>query len=305
VIDLAQLLTRADDTTFATRIGEFLDVDEFARYMAVTVFLSTLDSILYSGQNYYLYLDPKSDRFQIIPWDLDHSFGGIFGEPAELANLSVHKPWVGPNRFLERLFKVGAFERVYSARLGEFARTIFKPDRLHAEVDALAAAIRPAIEAESKEKVAAFDRAIVDGAAPPPVGFIPSRAVWSIKRFVDARVPSILDQLAGRRPGEPAKGMNMWGRGGGGDGGGPGRALAPAFVAALDTNKDGRVARDEFVAGFDRWFKAWNVDGGGQLSAQQLEIGIVKDIAPPKPRGLAGWLMGGPSTRPTTLPAGK
>ena len=51
------------------------DLDEFARFMAVTVWLSTMDSILGMGQNFYVYLDPKTHKFQFMPWDLDHSFG--------------------------------------------------------------------------------------------------------------------------------------------------------------------------------------------------------------------------------------
>ena len=49
VIDFARLLTSGDDATFARRLPEFLDVDEFARFMAVTVWLSNTDSILIFG----------------------------------------------------------------------------------------------------------------------------------------------------------------------------------------------------------------------------------------------------------------
>ncbi|MFM8620136.1 MAG: CotH kinase family protein, partial [Opitutaceae bacterium] len=77
VIDFARLVTRAGDDEFARRAPEFLDVDAFGRFMAVTVWLSTLDSILTLGQNYVMYLHPKTDRFQFVPWDLDHSFGNF------------------------------------------------------------------------------------------------------------------------------------------------------------------------------------------------------------------------------------
>lgn len=75
VIEFARLVTSSADAEFASKLGSFLDLDEFARFLAVTVWLSTLDSILVVGQNYYVYLHPETDRFQFLPWDLDHSFG--------------------------------------------------------------------------------------------------------------------------------------------------------------------------------------------------------------------------------------
>src|SRR4029078_8953306 len=54
VIDFSRLVTHADDAEFAAKLGDYLAIDEFASYMAVTVWLSTLDSILTVGQNYYV-----------------------------------------------------------------------------------------------------------------------------------------------------------------------------------------------------------------------------------------------------------
>ena len=96
VIEFSALVTHADDAQFAARLGDYLDLDEFARYMAVTTYLATMDSILMTGQNYYLYLHPETGKFQFIPWDMDHSFGQIFGEQEQLANLSIHQPWARP-----------------------------------------------------------------------------------------------------------------------------------------------------------------------------------------------------------------
>jgi len=75
LIDFTRLVTQANDTEFAARLPEFVEFDEFSRYMAVMVFLSDVDGILGPGQNFYLYLDPKTQKFSFLPWDQDHSFG--------------------------------------------------------------------------------------------------------------------------------------------------------------------------------------------------------------------------------------
>jgi spore coat protein H len=192
VIDFTRLVTQANDAEFAAHLGEYLDLEEFARYMAVMVFLSDMDGILGPGQNFYLYLDPKTQKFSFVPWDQDHSFGQfpMIGSQQQRNNLSIHKPWVGRKRFFERVFAVDAFKKLYLARLEEFSHTIFEPQRFADQVDETAAVIRPAVQEESK--LDRFDRAVAGT----------SRSIVPIKPFVKVRSKSIIDQLAGRSQGE-------------------------------------------------------------------------------------------------------
>jgi spore coat protein H len=159
VVDLSHFVTHTDDATFAAHIGEFIDLPEFARFMAVMVFLSDLDGILGPGQNLYLHLHPKTQQFQFIPWDQDHSWGQFDRASREQRdNLSILHPWQGDNPFLERMFKVEAFKKLYIARLNEFSKTTFQPERLARQVDEVAAVIRPAVQEESESKLARFDK---------------------------------------------------------------------------------------------------------------------------------------------------
>ncbi len=192
LIDFTKLLSQADDTAFAARLGEYVDLEEFARFMAVMVYLSDVDGILGHGQNFYLYLDPKTQKFSFIPWDQDHSFGQFpyIGSQQQRNNLSIHKPWAGRVRFLERIFAVEGFRKLYLARLEEFSRTIFNPQRFADQVDAIAPVIRPAVQEEAK--LDRFDRAVAGT----------SRSIVPIKPFVKLRSKSIADQLAGRSQGE-------------------------------------------------------------------------------------------------------
>ena len=107
VIDFAKLVTSGSDSEFEAQVGSYLEMDEVARYLAINVWLANMDSILAMGQNFYLSLSAKTNRFRILPWDLDLSFGGMGGG----TELSIEHPWRGENRFLERLFAVGAFKK--------------------------------------------------------------------------------------------------------------------------------------------------------------------------------------------------
>ncbi|MCX8109384.1 MAG: CotH kinase family protein [Verrucomicrobiae bacterium] len=206
IIDLAKLVTFADDETFSRQIGEFLDLAELARFLACQVLLANYDSVLSTGQNFILYLDPYGGRFGFVPWDLDHSWGEfpLVGTFEQRARASIWRPWVGENRFLERLFGVQAFQRRYRAELEHLRRTVFVPHKLEQRLECFAAVVRPFVAEESPDKLVRFEK-IVAGFNPdskPPGEPIASQAThFAYKWFFAMRAESVDAQLAGREPG--------------------------------------------------------------------------------------------------------
>ena len=199
VMDFAGIVTRASDTEFAAKAPEYLDLDNTARFLAVTVWLSDIDGILGSGQNYYVYLDPRTNRFSFMAWDQDHSFGQFFrGSQRDRERLSIDRPWSGTNRFLDRLFKLPAFKTAYLRYIEEFGRTLFAPDRLAAQVDAIAVLIRPAVKAESGERLRRLEETVA-GRRPHVDDQMFDEANTPIKPFIKARAQSIAEQLARMR----------------------------------------------------------------------------------------------------------
>ena len=330
VMAFCKLVSQADNAEFAAKLGDYLDLDNFSRYMAVTAWLATLDSILGIGQNYYVYLHPKTGKLNFIPWDLDHSFGQFFmvGSQEDREKLSIAKPWQGDIRFLARVFETEAFQKLYRTRMEEFSKTIFRPDRFVEQVDEIAAAIRPAVKDESETKLARLDK-VAAGEAVPPSGFGPPPGAGDgrapreggpgpgfgagfmqpakpIKGFVKVRTQSVIDQLSGKEQGKTVDG-GFGPRGGRGPGGfGPGNFMAPGFLAKLDKDSNNELSRDEFVQGFQQWFTDWDKEKSGSLTEEQLREGLNVTFAPPAggPGGLRG---GGPvvvplGTNPRTEP---
>jgi spore coat protein CotH len=204
VIDLARLVSTATDAAFATRLGEFLDLDEFARFLAGEVLLSSYDGILSDGQNFYVYLDPKSNKFGFIPWDLDLAWGGFFliGTTREREKASIWHPWVGRNRFLERVMAVEEFRRIYRGHLEDFSRRLFVPERLYQRIDELAALLREPVAAESHFRLAKFDLAVSDQpAAQSGKSDGADRPVHQLKGFIKNRAASVRKQLKGNSEG--------------------------------------------------------------------------------------------------------
>lgn len=205
VIQFSKFTSTASAADFAAKLGEHIDLDNFARYMAITAWLTDLDGILGPGQNYYLHLHPKTQKFQFIPWDQDQPFGQFpRGTQEQRENLSIHKPWTGENRFLKRVYESEPFKKAYLARLREFNQTIFDPERIQRQVNELAAILRPSIREESSERLSEFDKAAAGQklAIVMGPGFQGKTEVTPIKPFVKARTKSVADQLDGKSEGK-------------------------------------------------------------------------------------------------------
>src|SRR6185295_5667996 len=75
VMEFSTLVSQPDVELFRQKIRSYLDVDEFLRFVAVNAFITNTDSYLTGGHNFYMYLDPRDDKFRFIPWDQDLSMG--------------------------------------------------------------------------------------------------------------------------------------------------------------------------------------------------------------------------------------
>jgi spore coat protein H len=205
LIETCKFFTKATEAEFAAGVGDHIDLDNFARYVAMTVWLSDMDGILGPGQNYYFYLHPTTRKFLFIPWDQDQSFGQYpRGSQEQREQLSIHKPWNEGNAFFEKMFKVEAFQTRYLAALKAINESVVQPDRINRQVEELANVLRAPVGEESADRLAELNKA---AAGEMITTLMTGGRSWlvetkPIKLFVPLRQASITEQLAGRSQGE-------------------------------------------------------------------------------------------------------
>jgi hypothetical protein len=201
VIEFARLTSHADDTEFARRLPEFLDIEEFAAFVAGHVLISSYDGFLSNGQNYFVYLDPRSNKFGFIPWDQDHAWGEFryVASVEKRERASIWHPAVYNFRFLDRVMKVEAFKTAYRKKIEDALDNLFTPDRLFAQIDHLAGIVRPAIAAENSFRLKRFEEAVSAELLPGPrdggENEGPNSRVHQIKQFIPNRIKAIREQL--------------------------------------------------------------------------------------------------------------
>jgi spore coat protein CotH len=214
VIDFAKLLNQGNDEQFAKEIGSYLDIDEFLRFLAATAMLSNLDSFLTMGHNFYIYLNPVTEKFVFIPWDMDLSLAGfpMGGSTDQQLDLSLTHPYAGQNKLVDRLLAIPAVNEKYQKVLRDLAADAFSKEHLLADAEALEKATKDIkvkdAEAAKKRNEGGGGMFGMGGSG----GMFGNRSP-DLKTFIEKRTASITAQLAGE-----SKGFVPTGRGPGGGG---------------------------------------------------------------------------------------
>jgi hypothetical protein len=203
VIEFARLVTHASDDVFARRLAEFVDVEAFAKHMAVMVWIANPDSLLSQGQNFYIHLHPTTRQFSFIPWDHDHSFGQFspWRTPQSQQQLDILRPWSpgsfiaeGQGRLLERVFALETFRTPYLAALANLNQKLAHPTRLAAQIDELAALLSPIVVDEPiAARADAFKQSLGEEPFARPIA--PNVTLVPIRVFLKARHASVQAQL--------------------------------------------------------------------------------------------------------------
>jgi hypothetical protein len=264
LIDFAWLVHQSSDERFRNEIARHLDVDAFLRYLAATVLLSSMDSFMGLGHNYYLYLDPKKDRFFFVPWDLDHSFAGLLflGSTASHSDLSIRQPQLGSNRLVQRILAEQKYFALYQALLRTMLKTAFTTQKVKNDL----AAIKKVTSAlEKRERQAAARRGEVTFSWGLGWLFTPTS---DLAGFTQRRAASVESQLAGKTKGTVLSlpliplGEQPW------------IALSRPVLAATDRDRDGKLSRAEVEAGARALFRACDSGGKKSLDLRALAAGL-------------------------------
>ena len=204
-MDAARWVTNLSGSVSTEEIQRYFDLDNLARFFAGQVLLSNFDGILFNGQNFLMTLAPETNLIGFAPWDLDHSWGEfpLTGTLKQRIYASIHKPWIGKNFFVEKLFAIPSFKERYLQAIQDQLDKHFIPEQLNADIDHIASIIRPFVQKEPAPRPGKFEIA-VNAEFVPQQDFDnpmdPKRPAHQIKRFINDRHESVRAQLAGEEP---------------------------------------------------------------------------------------------------------
>ena len=149
LINLLDVVNNTTDAEFAAQIETVFEVDSFLRLSAVTIGLASFDSYFGMGNNFYLYHRPDTGRFEMIPWDMNMSYGGFGcghpGDPdpsipgANMTQAAVDGTFCGSSEddypLAERILAIPAYNAAYQGYLRELAETVLTNDLQQSWID--------------------------------------------------------------------------------------------------------------------------------------------------------------------------
>ena len=140
---LIQLLESEEASEEA--IGRLVDLDSFYRFWAIEGLLGFWDGYSGNANNFFIYLNPKTDRFHFIPWGADALF-----RKRSMLNFNFRAPVSvkTKGRVAYRLYQLPESRERYRKTLHGLLKEHWGEDKLLAECDRIEALIKPHLNRE-------------------------------------------------------------------------------------------------------------------------------------------------------------
>ncbi|SFF12493.1 spore coat protein H [Paenibacillus algorifonticola] len=123
-----------------------LDVNQYLLWLAGAVLTGNYDGF---DQNYALYEHAKTDKFRIIPWDYEGTWGrNCYGKPCGSGLVRIE----GYNTLTRKLLAIPAYKRKYRSILIRLLQTAFTEEQVERNVKALYSKLTPAIQEDYTRK---------------------------------------------------------------------------------------------------------------------------------------------------------
>jgi hypothetical protein len=141
----------ADDASLVSSLEAVIDLDQFFTFWAMETLVNHVDGYTGNTNNFYLYHDSKSDRFQFLPWGVDFTLapGNFLGPDVPISVMAM-------GVLARRLYELSETRERYLLRLSELLDKTWDEAELLAQVDALEALLGPAASASDIEDTRRF-----------------------------------------------------------------------------------------------------------------------------------------------------
>ena len=177
-----ELANSSDPLAF---FDKYVDTEEYINYLAATVLIQHWDG--FNKNHYLIYDNQGSSKWQVIPWDLDRTFGDHWHMRFDEAQLPVllgtrASPGVtGWNRLEERFFSEPKLRLRLLDRLSELLDKEFTPAKLFPVLDQLESEIATAAQLDRERW-------------PSPAGDLHS-GIAGLKSFIERRRAYLKDEI--------------------------------------------------------------------------------------------------------------
>jgi hypothetical protein len=142
LINLTKVISNSDPVDLPYNLEPIFNVNGFLRYLAVEIFTGHWDGYSISVNNYYLYKNNFTNKFEFLPYDVDNTFG-IDWYIGNLAQRNIYE-WWNQNENIpltSKLFSNPIYVDRFSFFINELISKYAHPDSIYPTIDNIKARI--------------------------------------------------------------------------------------------------------------------------------------------------------------------
>lgn len=147
LVGLINVINNSPTDSFDARINRVFNVQAYLKTLAMEVLLGHWDSYFCNKNNYFLYHNTKTGKFEYLPYDMDNTFGIQWGYP-NINNRNIHN-WGNKagstSPLVYKLFSITKYKRDFEFYIRDFLKDEYHTDSLYKELDRLKLMIDTAI----------------------------------------------------------------------------------------------------------------------------------------------------------------
>jgi len=152
-LDLLALITTINKTStanFKAAIDTIFNVQSYLKILATEVLIGHWDNFFLNKNNYHLYFNTVTKKFEYTPYDMDNTFGVQWGIP-NINNRNIHD-WGNKSNskapLTYKLFEVPEYKRDYENYLRTLVDLVFNDKKLFPLIDGLKITLKEAIQTD-------------------------------------------------------------------------------------------------------------------------------------------------------------
>lgn len=144
LIAFLKALNDIDNPEFRCNLEKIFEVDAYLKIMALEMLIGHWDNPIYNTNNAYLYFNPEKQKFELLSFDLDNTFGiDWIGLETENRNPYLWSPQNQKRPIYTHLLRVEEYRKRLGYYLEKYIKDFFNPNNLNPKIDAIKSMIEP------------------------------------------------------------------------------------------------------------------------------------------------------------------
>ncbi|NNE29098.1 MAG: T9SS type A sorting domain-containing protein [Saprospiraceae bacterium] len=139
------VLNNTSDANLQCELEKVFNVQNYLKCIAMDILTGNWDGPIYNKNNFYLYHNPRTEKFEYIPFDLDNTFGiKWFGEWTD-RNIYSWAQDGEPRPIYNRIIQHPTYRKQFTYYINQFLQNHFNDSAFFARIDSLKEMIQPFI----------------------------------------------------------------------------------------------------------------------------------------------------------------